>query len=90
MTMAKQMHDWAEMYPADLPSADRWILVADEMTTFGARLADGETARQALDDYAAGYDAGDEPCRCKVTWVLWQGGEMVDEGTYWWDCHPRR
>jgi hypothetical protein len=86
--MATQTRDWIESVPAELEGASapaRALWVADGVLGHYAEMAPKDTVAALLDDYAAGYDAGDEPHEITVEWSLYDHGECVDSGEHTWD-----
>lgn len=59
----------------------RVLVVDDGYVAHHCVLEEGEAVRDALADYAAGYDAG-EPQEVTANWCLWEGGEEADRGRY--------
>src|SRR6185312_4088316 len=62
----------------------RVLAVGDGVIGYTAALPAGMSAAEGLADFAAGYRAGDEPCEVAVDWMIWEGGEQVDAGSWSW------
>lgn len=80
-----QKLDWNDAGPiedrTDGVRIHRALVVADGVIASVAALPDGMSIKDALADYAAGYDAGEENVGATITgsWELWEDGEMRDQ-----------
>ncbi len=82
----QQKYDWTETAGDSLRALPGLVLwVRDDYCGHAATLTSASDVQAALADYAAGYDAGNEPCACKVQWDLYRDGEKTAQGRHCWD-----
>ena len=77
----KQELDWNTCHP-DEQAGWRRLVVEDGTVVSEAALPEGMSVREALADYAAGYDAGAAGVPIPVGWELWEGGTQQDRGRW--------
>ncbi len=87
--MATLTREWVEMAGDDLADTQGRVLwVEDGTLGHTCFMGTNDTVSSLLADYAAGYDAGNEPCEVRVRWHLYLDGQEVDCGEHSWPVAP--
>ena len=85
--MTTQTREWIEAAGNEMASLPgRWLWVEDghvgHRTPLAPRAPGSRAIRVALDDYVAGYDAGERGVEIAVNWRLYQDGKVIAGARY--------
>jgi hypothetical protein len=85
--MTETKREWDDTVDVD-EAPGLWLLVGDGNLGHATRLSDAAEKDAALEDYAAGYDAGGKGQKVVAEWWLYRDGEELDRGE--WAFFSRR